>query len=410
VPIAVVHRPSFNGLSVSAEAATGTSTANDITLAGGGDLTATPGDHEITLDWDAVPGATSYTIEVTDPLASPTTYTVASGVTATTYTHSPEAYELGNAAAGWTGKGLVLGNGYVYTVTSNNAVELGPVTGRPDDGLSLSGWTSVNGSTRRDARNTGHLAVGSSFTTYTEDQYYSPGAVIEDAIFDGCRARFSSQGSYTFRRCWLQDGIWNQAGEGSISTVSFEDCTIGPPYGLGSNDDRYWNDAMMGGNGGKITMTRCMVIHGGSQVFLHIAGPSSITDSFFTGMYSPDFIVDPHMDCLWLSTSGPTSNSITVQRNHFEAAARGTSAVWGPDGATNGVFEDNLLNSLSASGTIAVNGGTYRRNRVKRYPTGGFMQISDGNAVKSVIGAASVWTDNTWIDLDGSVWEDGEAI
>jgi hypothetical protein len=407
VPITVANRGSFNGLAVEPAYAAGSGEAHDATIGGSEGLTVTPGDHEIELSWSSVPTATTYRVEVTDPAADGDTSTLTT-TASLSYTHSPDYYAHENADASWSGKGLIPGIEYAYTVT--------PLAGAtPLTALTSSGrpyyvadyppaFTTVNGSTVRDARNTGHWEqISGSPTVYTTDQYYDPGATISDAIFRDCMPRLNSVGSYTFNRCWLQNGLYNQAGEPTISTVTLNDCTIGTPYGLGSNDSRYENNGWLGGNGGKATLARCMVMHGGSQLFLHISGPSSITDSFFWGMFAPDYVVDPHMDTLWVQD---TSHTITVSRNHFEAASAGTSSIIGPGDANNMTCTDNLFNGGSANGTLVTGtGSTYTGNRFMRAPTGGLCKfdVASGNTLINTAQGSGTQSDNRWADDGTSV-------
>jgi hypothetical protein len=379
---------------------------------GSGDLTATPGDHEIDLSWEAVPGASSYTVRRADPAhVTPSLTVIASGVAATTYLDSPTDYAgLTSLAPNWSGKMLTPGMEYTYTVESNNGTTLGPATARPYYVADYppTSWASnlVNGYAVRDARSCGHWEVISGTpTTYTSNQNYSPGAVVEDVIFDGCQPRLLTAGSYTFRRCWLQEGLYNEAGESSLSTILLEDCTVGPQKGLGAASGAYDINGSMGGNGGKITARRCMFHMCRVSLFTHAGSPNLIEDNYFTRLYSyeggdPGLI---HNDYIWSQFDG--GSATTIRRNYFEGAGYQQSSHILNDNAPNeSDIVDNLFNGMSANGCVSrVSGGTLTGNRWMRYPTGGFNETPDnGIPIKTVSTPASE-SDNKWADTNVAV-------
>lgn len=379
-------------------------------IASNNDLVGIPGNHEVTLDWDAYPSATSYKIERADPSNTYTGYVqIASGVTATTYVDDEQTWEYGDfLGSGYTGGTLILGMLYEYRVIpvvgGVDQTPLGPVSVRPDDGLSLANWTSIAGSTRRDCRNVGHWRH-SGLSVVGGTANLTPGT-FNDTVFTG-QVRLNNQGTYVFNRCWIQ-GLFNDAGEPTVSDITVTDCTVGPPRGYGSNSSQYEANGLFGGNGGDITASRCHFFHGGSQVFTHISGPNQFHDCFFNDMSSPDYTVDPHCDAIWHQSS---SSVTSIRRCHFDNCGKGTSSQIGP-GTSNsgGDVLDCLFNAGSAHGTLVLSPGvTTTGNRWKRWPTGGWVDPDDGNNPINTF-ASSSRSDCKWIDFNGSTWNDAEDV
>jgi hypothetical protein len=378
---------------------------------GGDGLTATPGDHEIDLSWDAVPGAATYRIERFNPYDVTQTRTLATQA-GTTYLDSPDNYVLDNAPL-WDGKGLILGAPYTYTVTprtsggSDMTGDVMTVTARPDDGISLSGWTEVRGSTRRDARNCGHYELTPNPTVVSAQTTLSGGETINDTQYEQT-VLIGAQNTYTFNRCWLKGGIFNLMGETLCSTLIFNDCTLGPEVGHGASSSVYELGSFNANNAGKTTLRRCLVLHGGAQIMTHANGPNLIEDSFFTHLFSPLYTADPHLG-VWSYGTGYGSEGqphvFEVFRSHAEAGCRGMSDIGGPGGGPNIEIADCLLNGGSAHGTITCHTGMiFRRNRFKRAGVTngqGFMEFggaSGNNPFNYNYGTPEIFTDNRWTD------------
>lgn len=375
----------------------------------GGGLTGTPGDREISLSW-ASTGANSYKVQRWDPSreVSPTWITIATGLMGTTYLDSPDYFAHSNTNADWVGRGLIDGLPYQHRVipvlSGVDQAPIGPVTTRPSDGYTVPNWTTVRGSNRRDARNTGHWdLISATPDVRSGDDFISPGT-YSDIIWTGT-CRLSSVGTYTFNRCWIQ-ALYNQAGEPSVSTLVLNDCTIGPPTWQGSTNTIYDKNGLLGGNGGKVTLSRCMVLHGGSQIFIHIASPNIIEDSFFTFATGYEGQFDPHIDGVWVQGTVQSPAPI-IRRNRMEMCPTGMSSIIGP-GSSNCVITDNLFDGLSAQGGVQIDTSqVVTGNRYKRYrKVGGGSPVTprgynanvdgDGNAFSGT--TPGTYSDNRWAD------------
>jgi hypothetical protein len=157
-------------------------------------------------------------------------------------------------------------------------------------------------------------------------------------------------------------------------------------------------------------------MYGGSQMFAHVAGPVACNDSYFTAAFGPDYVVEPHIDSIWVQD---TTHAVDVSRCHFESAPRGMSAIFGPGHASDATLTDVLFNGGTNNGTVFGGTGlTLTGCRWKRYDdgqAGGFSAYSGVDAAVAIRTHVSYGSpsksDCAFIEKqsDGS-WADGSAV
>lgn len=376
-------------------------------------LRAATRDKAIQLDWEAVAGATAYKIERQDVSNYIKPLEVIANVTGTSYLDSPATFSNPG------GKGLVNGQTYTYklipVINGSDAAPVGPITGMPDDGYSLAGWTELRGAKKRDARNTGHWGAGktnASLRVLEPNNCYSATActyvMSPNETLDGVLANITVEVRggqvYTVKNSWLRRGIANHATNGNPQNLLVEDTTLGP--GPGEADSSYnYNGIIGSGVNGNYTCRRCRTMWVGS-VFFAPSGNVTIEDTFVhdTYGYEPPG-GDAHMDVVWVQNS---SGSLTVRRNNLECS-NNCSAILGPGPIVSGTYivEDNLLNGGGAQGIVVNSLYQVRRNRWKRSPSGFYPNGAGFCPVDTSYGPPGVFEDNLWADnnqpVQGSV-------
>jgi hypothetical protein len=276
-----------------------------------------------------------------------------------------------------------------------------PAAGIPDDGYELPGWTEQNGSSKRDARNTGWRPTGVTLELVDGDYVMSDGETVDGKLITGQLIVPPEVKSGTVRRSWIRcEGassvgcVFNGGYDPSnTSPILFEDVEIGQSL----LEDLPRSAFQSVGIGGWIIFSaRRVYVHGVGTAFFATAPPFVLEDSYITDLFADG--PDPHIDVVWV---GGGSGPVTVKRNNMECFI-GCSRNLGPGTIDSGTYiaDHNLFNG----GAITVQADDHYEmtgNRWKREPEGFFSYgptLFDPTEPK-------VWVDNRWADDESVVWK-----